>query len=174
MKRFSFLSVLPLFLLLLFAGCDKAANEVTGKVELYLLESFSTLGQSCAIDNSTVVLNNEPLISYAEFISYNSKEYIFKISETAGNLVENQEHSVTGFPFAMVAEDKVIYTGYFWPSLSSAICQWIVIDPLMLQGTNELHVVLGYPGLIEGAVIPDERNSPLIADIFSRDDKLIE
>ncbi len=45
----------------------------------------------------------------------------------------------------------------------------------MIQGANELIVELGYPGLInDGTEIPDERNNPLILDIFSRDGKLID
>jgi hypothetical protein len=44
----------------------------------------------------------------------------------------------------------------------------------MLHGDNELWVELGYPGPIDGVEIPDERNHPLILDIFRRDGKLIE
>ena len=39
---------------------------------------------------------------------------------------------------------------------------------------NELKVELGYPGQIQGTIIPDKRNDSQILDIFKRDNKLIE
>ena len=173
MKRiFSFSVPLALSILIL-VSCDKEPN-VSGEVELFLLESFATLDQTCAIDQSAAVLKNEPLISYSEFSSYNSEKYVFTISDKAALAVENLEHSVFGLPFAVVADHEIAYTGYFWPAYSSLGCQWIVIDPLMWQGKNELHVVLGYPGPLEGSEISDERNNQLIIDIFNRDGKLID
>jgi len=173
MKRiFSFSTLLVLSILIL-VNCDKESN-VSGEVELFLLESFATLDQSCAIDQSAAVLKNEPLISYSEFSSYNSEKHVFTISDKAALAVENLEHSVFGLPFAVVANHEIAYTGYFWPAYSSLTCQWIIIDPLMVHGKNELPVVLGYPGPIEGTNIPEERNNKLILDIFNRDGKLID
>lgn len=159
---------------LLFSSCSK--NEcscVDGQVELYLLESFETIGNSCAIDESSVVTLENPLISYTEFISYDAREYTFTVTEKAKVAIDDLDHSVFGIAFAVVADEQLIYTGYFWPGYSSASCQWIVIDPVITLGENELRVQLGYPGLFEGSVIPDERNNQLILDIFKRDGKLI-
>jgi hypothetical protein len=171
--KFSIL-ILGIFALLLFSptGCEKWGGDAEGDVELYLLESYQTKDESCAIEFSSVKVREEPLIGYSDIKSYNSKEHIFKISDAAATVVEDQVHSVSGLAFAVVANDEVIYTGYFWPSYSSASYQWIVIDPLMIFGDNELKVALGYPGLMDGAYIPDERNNEKILDIFRRDGKL--
>ena len=139
---------------------------------LFLLVLLFTTTTTRAILASSIKLHEAPLIAYPEFKSYNSKKHIFKISAAAAQVVEDQEHSVHGLAFAVTANGEVAYTGYFWPSLSSAGCQWIVIDPLMIPGDNELRVELGYPGLFEGAEIVDERNNELILDIFRRDGKL--
>jgi len=156
-------------------GCEKGSCSVTGDVALYLLESYETIDQTCAILNSSVVLTEHPLISYSDLESYNSNTHVFKISENAKEAIDKLEHSVQGLPFALLADDQLMYTGYFWPSYSSLICQWIVIDPIMMHRDNELRVELGYPGLVEGGIkIPDERNNPLILDIFKRDGKLID
>ena len=165
----------PLFFVLLLSAtrsCDKWRGDAEGDVELYLLDSYQTEDQTWAIISSSITLHEAPLIAYPDFKSYNSKKHIFKISDAAAQAVMDQEHSVHGLAFAVTANGELVYTGYFWPSYSSAGCQWIVIDPLMMFGDNELRVVLGYPGLMEGADIPDERNNELILDIFRRDGKL--
>ena len=163
-----------LFALLLFSpkGCEKWGGNAEGDVELYLLESYQTEDESCAIEFSSVKINEAPLIAYGDIKSYNSRKHIFKISDAASVVVTDQEHSVHGVAFAVVADGEVVYTGYFWPAYSSASCQWIVIDPLMVSRDNELSVEMGYPGLMDGAYIPDERNNEKILDIFRRDGKL--
>ena len=160
-------------ILILSTSCEKNDSNVTGEVELYLLESYETTG-FCEIIKSSVETSKRPLIKYSDFKSYNAKEHIFKITDSAKKAIEDLEHSVHGLPFAIAADDQLVYTGYFWPAYSSASCQWLVIDPLMMRGDNELRVELGYPGPIEDSGIPDERNNSLILDIFRRDGKLVE
>lgn len=174
MKIAPILGIALSILLLSTPACEKYDGHAKGEVELYLLESYENLDQSWGIDASSVEIEKEALILYSEFKSYNSKKHVFRISKSAADKVENLEHSVNGLPFAVIADEELIYTAYFWPSYSSASCDWVVVDPFMLGGENELHVQLGYPGLIEGVQIPDERNNKLILDIFRRDGKLIE
>ena len=162
---------------LIFISCDKNedSKSVSGDVELYLLESYETIENTIQIDETTVITKESSIISYSDFISYDSKNYIFKISDNSKNAIENLEHSTNGLAFAIKADNKLIYTGYFWPGYSSAMCNWIVIDPTMLSiGNNELKIRLGYPGQVEGTAIPDKRNNEQILDIFRRDNKLIE
>lgn len=173
MKTALFGFLLHSAILLLSTSCEKNTSDVTGEVELYLLESYETNG-FCEIVKSSVETTKKPLIKYSGFKSYNSKDHVFKITDNAKESIEGLEHSVHGLPFAIVADDQLIYTGYFWPSYSSASCDWIVIDPLMIRGDNKLRVKLGYPGPFEDSGIPDERNNSLILDIFRRDGKLIE
>ena len=161
---------------LIFSSCNKDddLNHVTGEVELYLLESYQTIESTCRIDESTMITEERPVIKYDDFISYDSKNYIFNISDESKEAVDNLEHSVYGLAFAIKADNRLIYSGYFWPGYSSLSCDWIVIDPLTLGNGNELSVELGYPGPIEGVEIPDKRNNCLILNIFRRDNKLIE
>ena len=53
-------------------------------------------------------------------------------------------------------------------------CDWVVIDPIMINDKNEMVVRLGYPGPVEGISIPDKRNDPQLLEIFRQDNKLIE
>jgi len=74
----------------------------------------------------------------------------------------------------MKVDNEIVYTGYFWPSLSSISCNWIVIDPVSTEINNEMKVELGYPSPAYGTDIPDKRNSNQIIDVFRRDNKLVE
>jgi hypothetical protein len=168
--------VLPVLVLFLHVSCER--GEVTGVVELYLLESYETVDgphqTGCRIDRSSAELESRPLIHYSDFLSYDPDEHLFRVSKDARDAVREMEHSVHGVAFGVTAGDELIYTGYFWPGYSSATCDWIVIDPIWSDMSNELRVQLGYPGMMEGWEIPDRRDDPRILAIFRRDGKLIE
>ena len=158
---------------LIFNSCEKNnLDSVEGNVEFYLLESYQTIGNSCQIDESTVVTKAEPLIRYADLISYDPDHHVFDISGEANAAIRNMHYPVTGIAFAIKANNILIYTGYFWPGYSSLGCSWITIDPIMVDVGNTIEVKLGYPGLIEGEEIPDKRNDQRILNIFKRDHKL--
>ncbi len=168
---------LPGFILIILATtaftCKKDKGLYpNGKVELYLLESFSTTGNSCQIDESTAVIQKEPFIVYADFLLYDSSGHVFEISAQARETINSIQYPVTGRAFAVMANDTLVYTGYFWPAYSSASCEWVVIDPLMAGIGNEIPVKLGYPGPLPGQSIPDRRNDERIIRIFEQDKKL--
>ena len=171
MKKNAFLLLIGL-LLLVFAGCEKTSFNSNSKVELYLISSFSKMNNTWGIDESSVITKSNPLIEYSDFLSYNPKDYTFELTSSASETVKNLDHSVFGLAFAIKADESIIYTGYFWPSYSSASCDWIVIDPLSTLIGNKLQVRLGYPGLVQGQIIPDKRNDIRILRIFKRDNKL--
>jgi hypothetical protein len=154
---------------------EQDIDPANGNVELFLLEYFETIESTYSqIDETTVRANAFPLLNYNDFISYNSKEYIFRLTESAKIKIENLDHRVQGLAFAIKAGNELVYTGYFWPGYSSMSCDWVVIDPVMINEENEMAVRLGYPGPAHGITIPDKRNDPQLLDIFRRDNKLIE
>jgi len=167
--------MVAIFSLAIFA-CDKNEDTkpVTGDVELYLLESYETLGNTCQIDETTVSTKQSPLISYSDFISYKPADYEFTISEKARAKINDLEHSVLGIAFAIKANNTLVYTGYFWPCYSSATCNWVVADPCSLIDCNTLRINLRYPKSNSSVLITDNRNDKQILDIFRRDGKLIE
>jgi len=173
-QQISFI-VLVVTLTSIFIACNKNENTdpKDGKVELFLLDSYKTIGNSYQIDEKTIITKSKPLVTYSDFLSYDSKTFSFKISDTAKENIKNLNHSVYGIAFAIKANNVLMYTGYFWPSYSSASCDWVVIDPGMLTLSNELSVQLGYPGFREDQIIPDNRNDQRILDIFASDGKLI-
>ncbi len=108
------------------------------------------------------------------FSQHDPVEYTFELSKSAINAIEGLQHSVNGLAFAITADNTIIYTGYFWPSYSSASCNWVVIDPVMINVGNKIMVKLGYPGAVQGQAIPDKRNDNRIISIFESDHKLIQ
>lgn len=95
------------------------------------------------------------------------------MTESSANKLNafNNNH-IHGTPFAVTIDKEIIYTGYFWCGYSSSMVDWVTIDPLNYSGKNRLRVSLGYPGLIQGDYIPDDRNDDRILDILRRDSKL--
>ncbi|MDA3910282.1 MAG: hypothetical protein PF448_02845 [Bacteroidales bacterium] len=174
MKTRFFFLIFGFFAFVAF-GCEKNEDNIgdsNGKVALYMINSYSKIDNSSQIDENTVITENSPLIFYSDFLSYDSTECIFELSERAIEEIKDLEHSVHGLAFAIKANDTLIYTGYFWPSLSSASCDWTVIDPFMINIGNKIQVKLGYPGLVQGQIIQDKRNDRRIIRIFKQDNKL--
>lgn len=160
--------ILSVFVIL---GCTKEKSKVVGEVELYLIESYSTVDYH-EIDESSVTTQIYPIVKYADFVSYDSNLHEFKITSDAAETIKNLEHSVHGLPFAIKANNELIYTGYFWPSYSSVLCTWVTIDPLMVEYSQSLVVNIGYPGSYVSYFTPDKRNDARIINIFKRDGKL--
>ena len=173
MKTTLIFSIFGLFILLAY-GCEKNESYVhsNGKVELYLIDTYSKIGYSSQIDENSVITENTPLIYYSDFLSYDSTECLFELSDRASGAIKNLNHSVQGLACAMISNDTLIYTGYFWPGYSSASCDWIVIDPMMTSIEKKIQVRLGYPGLVQGQNIQDKRNDERIIRIFKHDNKL--
>ncbi len=174
MKRYLHIIFLIGIINFIVIACDDDEIVKGKNVELYLIESYETIDNTFQIDESTVITKKNPIVYYSDFISYDSNDYIFEISSESKDKIENLEHSVHGLAFALKVDNKLIYTGYFWPSYSSQSCNWVVIDPFRLSSSNELKIMLGYPGLLIGEEIPDKRNDNQILDVFRRDSKLIE
>ncbi|NLB67523.1 MAG: hypothetical protein GX798_03575 [Bacteroidales bacterium] len=173
MRRKIFTYAIITFFSIMALGCEKVSSD--GKVELYLLDSYKTVREhSCQIDETTVKTKANPLISYDDFISYDPLTHEFLLSDRTVKVINNTEQSVHGIAFAIKANGEIIYTGYFWPSYSSATCDWVYIDPIMTSFDNKMEVCLGYPGPMPGQEIPDKRNDSRIIKIFKRDHKLVE
>ncbi len=173
MRRNFFYFVIISILSVILCGCGKDKLSSGGKVELFLIDSYSKVENSFQIEEQTIKTKTTPLISYSDFLSYNSKNYEFKISDKAKKAINELKHSLNGVAFAVKADGIIIYSGYFWSCYSSSSCDWIVIDPIM-TGLGKMKVSLGYPGLVQGQIIPDNRNDSRIIKIFENDNKLIK
>ena len=155
-------------------ACENENISPGHGVELYLLKSFDLLqnDKRFQIDESTIITKSSPLIYYSDIQSYDSSNHVFQISENARSRISEMDFPVSGIAFAVKADNKLVYTGYFWPGYSSSSCDWMIIDPTQVEFANEMKVTAGYPGENDKLGIPDKRNDPLIVDILKRDKKL--
>lgn len=170
--RFVLLSLI--FLACLNNSCEHKNTIQDGALNIYLLADQDSREALWEIDESKITLEENPFIKYEDIISYNAVNHIFKITTSARDRIGSRGNSLHTCTFAMVANEKIIYTGYFWAAFSSAICPWLTIDPIHAQYAGELHLQLGYPALMEGMSIPDRRNDERILRILQHDKKLID
>lgn len=174
--------ILGALFLLISVACNKNLNDINSKDELingsdksldiYLLENYETFDTSMEIIESTASISSEKLISYADILYYDKKNHIFKVSQSAMDMLL-QSDNFHSKAFAITIDDEIIYTGYFWYGYASSICDRITIDPILLNGTNELRVKLGYPGDSFTRVSTDDRNAPRIINLLQKDNKLL-
>lgn len=162
---------ITLLLLLCFfipTSCKKETTKSGKVIEIYLLKSYirETNG---SISNNSLVLEDSAVVKYEDILWYDSDTHIFKVSSKTANWLNDSQ--IHGKAFAIAINKEIIYTGYFWASFSSSFCNWVVIDPLN-YGNNELSVELGYPGLVQGIIIPDNRNDNRLLEILRLDNKL--
>ena len=169
------IAVLILFVSIYISSCEKDNTPSNAEVEFYLLSSFKTKDGTCKIIDSSAIMSDSALVKYDEIISYDMRDYSFKVSDRIADWLNDFENNrIHTRAFALTIDKEVIYTGYFWAGFSSAMCGWIVIDPLNYSGKNELDVRLGYPGLIARDTISDNRNDKRLLDVLRMDKKLIE
>jgi hypothetical protein len=168
-------SVIISSLILLLVGCEKyqSPRQQGYGLEFYLIKDFQKVGTSAKIINSSVILSDTVILYYDEIVSYNPDSFTFTLTESSANRLNDfKNNHIHGTPFAVTVDKEIIYTGYFWCGFSSSMVDWVTIDPLNYSGKNQLMVSLGYPGLILGDYIPDDRNDGRILDLMRRDNKL--
>ena len=171
-KRSSLIiTIATVSLLLLFnTACEKYDKDIKGDVELYLLKEYNTNQSGAEILSSGIVLEDNPLVEYSDLMEYDSKEYTFTLSASALESIGD----LFGSAFAVTVDKEVIYTGYFWSALSSAIVEWVIIDLTMGVRGDKVLVQLGYPWTMDDWDIPDKRNDRSILSVFARDGKLVD
>ena len=157
-----------------FSACQKERDlniqyiNVKG-LSLYLIDSYESTG-SHAIDESSIKVNKDALLSDEDFVSYDSSHHSFTISTSAMQMIQDLEHSTSGIPFALLADGALVYSAYFWPSYSSASCDWIVTDPLSMPD-NTMSMKLGYASAATD--IPDRRNHRRLINALDATGRLI-
>jgi hypothetical protein len=174
MKRYLIIFLVPAILFVLIScSRDTYFKNPGTDVEIYLVKSFETEDGTDQIITSSVVIEDEPLVTYDQILEYNVMEYTFKVSQDAIESINEEGGLRCHFKtFAITVDREVIYAGYFWPSYSSSIKMWFVIDPLFLSSEQKLRVQKAYPSNSFAGNYPDLRNDPRIIAVFSRDNKL--
>lgn len=152
MKKLFFLLAVTICLF----SCKKSSNSTYGQVEFYLLESFTNLSGKCQVDPGSAVLKTVPFISNQDIISYSGSAYTYTLSDAAMQTVKTFAGRQ---PFAVVLNDEVIFYGFYNSSFLSSSCEHSISLDADSGGDNKIILRLGYPGLLSGVIIDDERNN---------------
>ena len=172
MVRLSSWLLLPLFCMAI--SCNDSLESPDKELAFYLVSDYQLLENEGynRIDESTVKVDRDPLIGYSNIVTYDPGEYFFELTGEAVKIIEELDQGLYGKPFAVMIDGDLIYTAYFWPSYFSSSCDWVVVDPIMADFYHGIKLRLGYPGLIDGEIIPDKRNDSRIIELLRRDNKL--
>ena len=165
----------PLLLLVVIAvviiACSISSSDnigdESGEFAIYLTAQDIPDDQIPQTDPNTVELNDEPVISTSDIISYSWETHEIKLTDSAYETIQGFG---TGMPFVACVGGKPIYIGAFWPSYSSKTFDGVVIDPTLGVLNHTIAVQLGYPeSFFTGE---DLRSDPRIYDSLEQAGKL--
>ncbi len=154
---------------ILLFSCKKDNLTAGEPVEIYLLGSYGYVTGKCQVDAATATLQDEPIAGNSDIERYSQADHQFTISE---DVIQHIRALGDGEAFAVTVDKKVIYYGFFKPSYSSSSCDNSITMNADFSADNKITVKLGYPGLIEGTVIEDERNNAILLAALKKQGKL--
>jgi hypothetical protein len=144
-------------------------------VKIYLIKKCHSQKElTMAIDESSVILEDKPLIEYKDIVSYDSANHTFFL--TAAKKQElmkkmNTKDELALKAFALVVDKEIIYTGYFWHPYSSLSCDWFTIDSFKLGHKGIISIELGsYTGIKPD--IKDRRNDKRLLKVLEKNGKI--
>lgn len=136
----------------MLAAC-KAEKE--NGFALYMVSGISDPRQVDRSELADIALEENPLITEADVISYNPETHQMELAEEAYARVISLFSlpvDVDGLPFVVVVDDEPIYSGAFYTPVSSLSYSGVVIMQPLGEKARTLSFGLGYPGadLFEG------------------------
>jgi hypothetical protein len=144
-------------------SCKKENAKGGDTVEVYLFKRSQLVTGKCQIDPLLSVLQDTAIIKNQDILEYSQSNYQFKLTDLAIQKVKTFPDFTS---FAVTVDRKVIYYGFFKPSISSSSCDHSITMDLDRTSGNKIDLRLGYPSLMQGVTIDDERNnSKLIATL---------
>ncbi len=169
MKKQKFLLIV-LFVLTI-TGCT--SSEING-FAIYLLSQDMSALDASKMDLDQLPLENEPLISGEDIISYQRANHSIQLPPAAYRRFQQvypKPIKVSGIPFVVCVGSERIYSGALWSPASSISYDGVVIlQPLDSNGAT-IQLTLGYPGpdAFSGS---DPRADPRIITALEQDHKL--
>jgi hypothetical protein len=174
MKKLQFF--IATLVLILGLSCSQVENgdlEPDGttsggqQITFYLLKSYQMIPNKCAIDPASVVLETKPLITQDDIVSYADKSYTFTINANGYNNVRQLRDAT---PIAVCIDNKVAFLSVYKPLTSSSTCY----ESITMQAlpNNQVKFQLGYPTLLNGVMIDDQRNNNMLLETLKVANKL--
>jgi hypothetical protein len=164
---------LLLMLGMVCAGCNKNYDLSKNKVEIYLLESFSTAlnpASPYALSITDARLEKKPLVANDDIEYYEQAHYLFKLRKNIKPLIKDFSRDRG---FAVTVNNETVYYGVFHPAFLSSLTFGVAtIDPFGLTTESSVTVqYLNYDNNVQLAQL-DKRNDPRILDALSATGRL--
>lgn len=150
-------SLLILFIIILILSSSACKNKTDNSADsnpanqeglcIYLTDIPEPYTQKDrVIDVNKVNTVGKALIAYKDIINYDTASHTISLSYPLESL--KIKRNVYGVPFLITLGGEKIYGGWFWTSISSIPCSWVVVlldYPGYDFSNNLLTLQLGYP-----------------------------
>ncbi len=122
---------------------------------------------------SHIDIADKPLVDMNDVIRYNAQTFELRLTASAYERISRLEVPVTGKTFVVCVDRKPVYSGAFWPPISSLSFDGVTIwKPVGSQEAGVITFELGYPSpSFYGG--EDPRNNPDILRSLEQAGKLI-
>lgn len=153
-----------------FWACKKDNLQAGEKLEIYLLSTTQFVSGACQVDPSKSVVQDSAFIKNEDILSYSSSNYQFIFTKSAYDKIKTLNPRTV----LVVAVDKqLIYYSVYFPIYFNSICDKSIVWDFNLDASNGITMKLGYPGMIQGSSITDNRNDPTILATLKSQGKLL-
>ncbi len=161
-----------ILLLVVITACISCNKENTegSKVEIYKLSFFGFVTGKCQVDEAVSTILDSATIQNDDILEYEPGTCRFTLTPKG---MLNVKNAFTDFePFAVTVDKRVIYYGIFKPSYSSASCDHSITMDIDWENDRKIRMQLGYPGLLQGVNIDDQRNNQQLIGTLRNQHKL--
>jgi hypothetical protein len=143
--------LLLISLLALIFGVVGCQQQTSADIGIYLLAEDGPATQLAERDLNTIALQEQPVISINDIISYDRNSHEMQLTGAAYRRVQELfplPVRVDGIPFVVRVGDEPIYAGAFWTPLSSLSYDGVIIMQPFGDQDEKIGLALGYPGQI--------------------------
>jgi len=152
-----------------FGGCKKNTAGSDSSIEFYLLDSYTQVSGKCQVAPASAILKPTPFISNEDIIAYSEFAYTYTLSAAA---MQRIKAFVGRQPFAITINKGVVFYGFYNSSFLSSSCDHsISLDADSGSSDNKILLQLGYPSLISGVTIDDQRNNTALINVLKAQGK---
>ena len=150
-------------------GCNRDNASAGEPVEIYLLKDFQLIANKCQVDPSASSVQFIPTVANNDILEYSSNDYQFNLTASALERIKALKDRT---PFAVTVNKEVVYYGFFKPGFSSSSCDHSITMDVVWGQPGRIFMRLGYPGMLPGVTIDDQRNNPRLLSALHKQRKL--
>jgi hypothetical protein len=163
-----------IFILILIVEISACTSQKSKEFSIFLLDEGTSALEFSEIDLEKVTLENTPIISGNDIVSYELNSHSISLTPAAYRRLQRifpTPVKVNGIPFVVCVGSQRIYSGAFWTPASSISYDGVVILQSFEKERTTIHLTLGYPGP-DAFTKSDPRADPRIVRALNQANKL--